>query len=48
MIWIVIGAIVVAFLIVMAVIASAPATEERGPMPKNHGGFGQSVHGGKS
>lgn len=25
-----------------------PSKEIKGPMPKNHGGFGQSVHGGKS
>lgn len=27
---------------------TAISTEEKGPMPKNHGGFGQRVTGGKS
>lgn len=28
--------------------SSIQTTEEQGPMPKRHGGFNQTVHGGKS
>jgi hypothetical protein len=44
--WI-IGAIAVV-VIVLIIAASTLEPEEKGPMPKRHGGFGQRVHGGKS
>jgi hypothetical protein len=59
MIWFVIGAVVFVGIVVTAAMCIrwvavdatedvAAATEEKGPMPKNHGGFGQRVTGGKS
>lgn len=51
MIWYVIGVLaIMALLVALAVWIGRPTpdvTEEKGPMPKRHGGFGQSVHGGK-
>jgi hypothetical protein len=46
----VVGVLVVVFVGVSVLVHSliTTSTEAKGPMPKNHGGFGQSVHGGKS
>ena len=59
MIFFIVPCAVVLFFVVVLVAASivdatigtakeVDATEEKGPMPKNHGGFNQTVHGGKS
>ena len=44
--------VIVAMIFIVAVFTTRPianpSKEEQGPMPKNHGGFGQRVTGGKS